>query len=335
LKWFLFFLVVSFLVGITAALVTIAWVAPLYMTHAPLYTIQIDPERQVSRTIDPVFERRVERQFVTVYNSQEKIGGEAYTRQAIFGTGVFFTTDGWFALYAPAYRTGDERGWEVMDYKGDIFDVQNVLIHPEGEIVYVKIDGSGFAVNNSPSWNDVGGGQFAWAFSRGEWYATVYGDAVWASDSATYPIDRPQHRWALSGSLERGAILLDRMGAPLGFVDALGRALSLEYIEAQYAYILEHGKVDTETLGLVGHSVDYVFEEGSWTPKVGFYVAESSSARRSDGIRSGDVIVAVEQQPVDEKVLWEQVTKSSSFAITILRDGEERDILIENRNSKS
>jgi len=328
LKWFLFFILVSFLTGITAALVAVAWVAPLYMMQTPLYTIQVDSERQASRTIDELFERRVERQLVTVYDSEKKVGGDVYTRDAIFGTGVFFTSDGWFALYGPDYRVGDERAWEIVDHKGDTFDIEHVLVGFGEEMLYVKIAGSGFTVSDFPSWDGVESGQFAWAFIRGEWYTTVYGDGEWVSDTPTYAIDSPQYRPVLSGQLEQGSVLLDRQGLPLGFVDVDGHVLSFELTEKQYPVILENQQVSRESFGLVGHAVDYVLVDGVWTERLGFYIADLTQVRAKDGFVRGDIVIAIEGQSVEERVLWRQVDRTENFTVTVLRDGAEHDILV-------
>jgi hypothetical protein len=324
------FVAIAFLAGITATLVAIAWIVPTYTPNTVIYSVDSSGKTNQERAIDPLFVRQQEKQIVNVYDKRQKVDGHFYKKDAHVGTGVMLTSDGWLALYLPSSSPGEYAFWEIIDYKGGIYQAEAFVFDPLANVGYVKVNGDGFFASSFVPKEYTKQFAFVWAIDRRNWQPSLIDDAVRTGTRNVYPVWEPQFAHALSENISPGSVLLSEDGKFAGFADQAGHLIDSFFVETQYTKIFDEKTPSYYGISLDGYMVDGVSNNGVWKNISGFYITGSRTKPTDNSVGAGDVVIRIEGKAVEEPSLAKQILSApKTFSLTILRENEEIDILIQ------
>jgi len=320
-------IVLSFVVGMSATLVSIAWVIPQQVAHGPTYSVQVDARDVESRDLPQAVRNNIERRVVTLFDKRKQLRSSLYGAEAYVATGVLLTSDGWFALYDPNYTKGKELAWDVHDARGQSHQVDRVVYDALSDIVYAKIEGDGFSLAQFPQ-HEMSG-EFVWGVGNNSWSGTFleHSDAGLAGEQRV--IWHPERYLKLSGDLDPGTILFSEQELFAGIVDRDGNVIPAYLFELQVPSVLAEGSVAYSGLDVSGRYVTKILSEETWQDRSGFLITAASTKPTSSTVGVGDIITAVEGERVRAGQLSEMVLRGpSSVHVSVLRENKMYDILL-------
>lgn len=322
-------MLIAFVSGIAATLVTVAWIAPVYTPNTVVYSIDTGNRVDRDRASDPLFVRQQEKQIAHIYDARKKVDGQFYQNSGYVGPGVFLTSDGWLAVYAPSYTAGSERYWDIIDYKGSVYAPEEVVVDPLHHIVYVLIEGDGFFAGSFASQDDVQKAAFSWSVYEGGWQPALLGKDTKTNESAVYPIWKPRFARRITSDIMPGSVLLAEDGKFLGFAGRDGTVISSFFVELQYTTVFENRSVAYRAVPWEGYMISASIRDGLFKQMDGFYVTATRASVADTRVISGDLVIRIEGKSIDEETLAEAILAApEEFSVTVLRDSEEIDILV-------
>ncbi len=236
-------------------------------------------------------------------------GSFGYSREAIAGTGVVFTADGWITTSNVPKLPMDQL---AIGVKQHVYDVTRIVIDPVTNITFLKIQATDLPV--------VGFGK-AFDLTMGQQIFTVTntGALIDASvRSQEWPqgvlmmSDVPLRRLSVSSdSSEAGNLAFDLSGAFVGFIlkqDVGKQLLPLEDILPALTALLEKKEITHPSLGVqyidIAHAIGLPekFMRGHTTGAylTGKPAVKKGSAAAIAGLNEGDIILAMNGQSIDE-----------------------------------
>ena len=333
---FLATVLIAFLSGLTATLVTVAWLLPIFVPEESFRIIAADGRRTVAPAgvPEPSFIQDVRWRTVTLYDTRLLPAAGVYPAHARAGMGVLLSSDGWIA--APrAERLVPAASLLVLDEEGRAHDIEQTVTDARSALVFIKIKTDGMRIVGFAQEEEIALGSFLWGYASGRWYPTAIETTV-AADTGKepFPIWADQSVVTLSPAPEAGSALFTGSGAFAGFVLANGRALLSWHVEHQLGGILTEGKSAYMALPWTGYMVDHVVRGNAIHPVAGWYVADAgaTAARQGDAapVQSGDVLVELQGSEITQETLARQMLLSpSSVSVVIVRNGVEQEVLVE------
>ena len=331
MPWILFFVFLAALTSVALTLVTIVWLSPSFFPD-PLVTLPDRQSRQVdSDRLDPTVSNEVRRRVWQIYDTRQKIDKSFYPETATALNAIMFSSDGWAVVYAPNYRTGLERYWEGLDFQGKSYEIERVFVDRVSDLTYIKFGGEGLSFLSFADWNDVGEGSSVWSLEDGKWQRHILGEPVQTNTAKSYSIWQPQLFYYLDGTVAPGSVVINNNGELIGIPDNDSKLIYSWLADSQYASILENANTDYQSLPWRGYMVQgFVDQENGSRRVAGFYVLDSPSRATSSTIGVGDVILRVQNKPVES----EHISRDLLFApdrlpVSVLRDGEEIEVVVE------
>ena len=335
LPWMLFLIGVSALTSIAITLATIVWLAPNVI---PQEFITNSRERNLRGNavlqLNPAVANDVRRRLWVIRDRRQKLNGGFYPVESAEYQAMMFSSDGWMVAAVPEYRIGAERGWEIADYQGQARALERVVHDPVGGLTYIKVAGEGLPFAVFSSWEEIGPGSGIWlSHPREGWRGVELDQPVFSGAAQRYRAAEPQWQYRLPPPAKPGQIVIDKAGALVGFVDDKSALIEGWMVENQYVSILGTGKTRYTTAPWLGTMVDgFVSDsDGVGARRVsGFYVSGSPTRATSSTVGIGDVVIRIQNKPVDSVTLARRILFAPErFPVTVSREGEEVDIMVE------
>ncbi len=261
---------------------------------------------------------------------------------------VAMTTDGWFAVPYLSVKDKINLNWHVW-YDNRLYPVTKKIADESVGMVFIKVDNArlsvaSFAQNTSkrsgfPVWLEPGPMQFI-PSAISSLRRTIYGEPR-LSDVLT-------RRMVAVGQIaesEIGAPVWDTNGALVGIVESgEGNRLDLipaSVISASLQSLISKQKIEHAALGVRSMPTSFIRsldpelelpERGEWIystdPKLAAILTGSAAERA--GLKTGDVILQVDRDIIDESVdlgdIILQFVPGAEVNIRVWRQGEEIDI---------
>lgn len=273
-------------------------------------------------------------------------GIPAYDPRGAMMQGAVLTSDGWILGLLPTTTTSADKLTTVSVVIGnDVYRVEQVVLHPDGRAVFVKVNGRDLPVMAFGSGFDAKAGDQIFLIETRGGLRPV--EVVSVSFDAQRPhADTDATRW-LKTSLEltmlaAGTPATDASGSLIGLVDNLdtssNSATTLTPIDGYlpaFRDLLRQTKIVVPSLGVttldLAHAVG-VPETLSRGEMRGALVREVSRAAIGGGLGDGDIILSVDGEAVGaDRTLAERLigyAPGDTVELVIDRDGKQQTLTV-------
>lgn len=328
----LIIVVIASLAGMASALATEAWLLPTMIPEGGVYAFERNRQNGDTATLDPALVNRVEQRVVTIYDRREKIAGAHYPTQSVVGRAVFLSLDGWAVMHVDEFVSGTETLWDAMDYKGSVFSIDEAVVDPVAQLLYIKVKGEGFRVSSIAPWPQLPG-THVWAAHADTWYEAE------VARSTMSPVTENQEFWRyrpvphMVRAETPGTPLLSTTGELLGFAGQNGAVIPSFFITLQLNSLLENGKVAYEVLGWTGSILPMIQHPVTGQKISGLYITRPNTPGTASTVGRGDIVISMNGVAVDPTRVGDQILAlPHEFIASVIRNGEIRDILVTKQN---
>ena len=327
LRWTVFLIFVAFISGTSAALSTVAWLAPAVVQSNAYYPTARESHLFTTNKPDSLFEHQVGQKILKIYDKNKKVGKNFYDKDSLVFNSALLSSDGWGVANYSKYNAGAEKYWEVVDSQGLYYDVEKVIYDSVSELLYIKVAGQGFRLNSFSEWSDLSVGNNYWALTNGGWQEVSLGNLIATDKNKAQLIWRPQYFYSVWQDLVEGSLLFDSKGSLVGVVDGEKLLRPAWLIEGRINSLLDLGQISYYGLDWRGYMIDGVESEGKWKKLSGFYISDVDSVATTSTVGFGDVVFKINGDSIKEKFLAAQLfSEPDVFSVSIWRAGEEMDI---------
>jgi Do/DeqQ family serine protease len=312
--------------------------------------VRIDAARTVQTSLPPMFQDPFFRQF---FGNMQMPQGEQVQRGV--GSGFITSADGQIITNAHVVAGADEVQVTLTDgrsFTGEVLGADQVT-----DVAVIKIEANNLPTVAISDSDQLQTGE--WAIAIGNPLgldSTVTAGIISATGRSSREVGVPDKRVefiqtdAAINPGNSGGPLLNLNGEVIGVNTAIiqgaqgiGFAIPINTVQRISAQLIETGRVEHAFLGIqmanlspevkenINNSPDRPFSVEEEEGVLIVQVMPNSPAARG-GLREGDVIVAVEGQPVSESAAVQQAVESSTvgqdLALTLRRDGREQTITV-------
>ena len=327
LRWTVFLIFVAFISGPAAALSSVAWLAPAFVMPDSYYPTSRDPHPISTNKPDSLFQHQVSQKVLKIYDQNKKISKNFYDKDSLLFGSAILSSDGWAVAYYPQYTVGSEKNWEVVDSQGSYYGVESTVYDSISELLYIKITGQGFRLNSFSDWSHLSIGNNYWALSSDGWQEVSLMDLIPINKASAQLVWRPQYFYSVWQDLDEGSMLFDSKGSLVGVVDGEKMLRPAWLVEGRINSLLDLSRITYYGLDWRGYMVDGVEFEGKWKKLSGFYISDIDSLATTSTVGLGDVILKINNSPIKEKFLAEQIFSAPDIlTVSIWREGVELEI---------
>jgi hypothetical protein len=329
LPWALFIVLISALSSLAVALSVINWFLPNIASDATL-TFRGATNITSRVVLDPVLNRKIRQSLLTIYDTREKVNNSFYKESAYVGEAALLSSDGWAVLGEAGGPIASRRYWEAVDVQGTVYPIKKFVTDPVSGLTYFKIESEGFRVAAFYQWTGEEGGETLWSVGKDEWREIFLTEpATKPGSKEIFAIWKPQYVHGLLPLTSPGVIILSTAGELAGVVDPEGNLTPSWMIENQLSNLLAKGEIAYYGLSYQGYLVQGSLNKTELKTLAGFYITYSGTSVASSTVGVGDVIVKINNRPVEKTDLARQILLApEEFAVTVLRDGAEIDIMV-------
>lgn len=325
--WQVIFVVfISGLAGITATLVTLAWVIPTVGPIDSYMRIQNAAKRQADTILDPAFEQKTRQRLLRIYDSKTKVRGLYYSDDSFLAPAVLLSSDGWAAVHTDELKMPPLSQWEAIDSQG----IPHAAVRAVAgdKVTYVRFVGEGFRIMPYAAWDRIEQGASLWEIHDGMWRTVTIDREIKNPSDSVYPFMQTT-AWRFLPSAGEKSILITAEGDFAGF----GKEGSLIHpswkAEYELRSILETGTIAYRTFPWKGFFVNQAQDGRAVRDVSGFYL-ESAPKMSGNSAQTGDVVIEINGVPVHPLTLPQTVLAAPDVVLTrVLRQGKE--IIVEAR----
>lgn len=332
--WVIFLIVISILSGVSASVITDAWLAPNFIfSDAGLLSRRsiVDDSNAVPLELDNIVRQKV----VSLYDKKSLLGGKFYSDKGLIGQAAIVSSDGWAVMFDYfSNRNLLPVDFEVIDNKGLVYNVERMVRDPVNDLVYVKFaSNSIFPVIDTASIYDVPNiGGDIWALNYPLWEKVDFSAYLPDLSVSSYPIyDQTNVYKVLNNDIKSGDLLFLPNGRLVGVVGSSNNILDLLVLEQNLLRIIEEKPIQLGVLVWEGYFVNQQIIDGTMQNMNGFYLVKSYP---SDNLNKGDIILEIQGQEVSSSKLKQQIIESpDNVEVKVFRSatGEEEIINVKKR----
>lgn len=310
LKWLVLAVGLSLFAGAVGSL----WVLGELYDSRPLYVITShnnnNNNTKPTLSADMVRDWRYRR--VWLYDSTQVTNG-VYTEAARVAPAVVLNAGGWIVWYS----AGQSTPVVALDWQGIKYQIEKTVRTNSG-LVFAKLAGANFrattAFSEWPKWTET---EPVWAWG-----------ADWQLKSWQHSVATPAVRLATDEVVayqvvgaESGATITDVKGDLIGIVDKNGRVIPGWFIAAALPQVMITGQLSVAAVDWQGSFVTGIMVGPQWQESSGFYVTAARVKRGEDAVQKGDIVTAINQQPVTPDSLARMLaTSPQQFSATVWRN---------------
>ncbi len=316
--------VVVMVASAAATIMAASWVIPSFLTDDTAVYIrnQGTQENPGTEQMDTLFAKQMEQRLIPVYDKRKAMGGTLYGEAAKTGMLALLSSDGWGVMYDPAYTTGAEQFWQVVDAQGAVIHIEKTVCDKVSDLVFVKLQGNGFQVFSFLDWRDVDAGVSVWVGGVTPWKKT----ALDFSRIMTKEIPVAPHvsfyDYVVTNPPRHSDVIVSEQGQLVGFVDELGNVVPGFITVSHLPFVLTEGVLQQKQVPILGQFVSYQITEKDMTPVAGFYISSLTSPAIKKVLQVGDVMVKINGQAVTKNVLAPLLlTSSDDVLVDVWRKG--------------
>jgi len=331
-KNLILFVTLALLAGIAGALAVSAWIEPAFYNTDYSYILR-DNNTLVSDELPDVYVlQRYRESVLSLYEADAHVDDAWYTRDAFVASAVMLTSDGWAVVSDDALSSRVVTSLLAVDNDGNNYKIERALHDTRYAMTYIKFVGNNFHVLPFASWQNIDAGIQLWSIHDKTWRRRVVGDSTPVVDEHHYIYDEYAY-FSMTPAYDESGILVSNQGQFVGFVNRDNSMQSAWAVSVHIAHILGDG-VLAEPLSLVeGRVVTYMDDNEDLIHvgrgNEGFLVTALHGDKT--GLRVGDIVIAVDNNIMDITTLYDHMFDSqSSVLLTVWRNGEEFDILVNN-----
>jgi len=325
----IFVVLVSALSSLAVALSVITWFLPNMVPDSRLALR--NGASGGSRVVeDPILNRKIKQSMFAIYDTREKVNSNFYKESAYLGEAMILSSDGWAVVGDLGDKLLSKRYWEVVDAQGTAYKIKKFVFDTVSGLTYFKVDGEGFRVTAFYQWNGGEEDQIFWSVAHDNWQEIFLAKpALKAEAEDIFTLWQPRYVYGMALKNNPGVIILSAQGELAGFVSADGNLTPDWLIENQLSNLLSQGEIVYSGLSYQGYLVEAIESSEGVKALSGFYVTYSPDKLASSTVGVGDVIVKINNKPIDKTDLSRQVLLApAEFFITVLRGETEDDIMV-------
>lgn len=329
-SWLLFIVFVSFFVGAVGAIVVSSWVIPQQVIpYTTIYNVGGPANLRSVNLFDPLVSQQTEQRLLRMYDADKKIDG-LYKENSFLGQAVVLSAGGWAVLYNPALVSTNYSKWEFVDFEGNVYSAEKAISDKQRKgLFFIKVAGEDFRGDIIfPNWRDIETVDVFAAVGRQEVSpVAISGMSPVVQKEASYRLGSTTYRYDVVGDAAVGDIVMTKNGEFVGFVDSDATLLGGWHVQSQLVSLFSKGEPSYGELPIRGFFVDRI---SGVHP--GFYVSQILGTS-TDAIQQGDIIIKLQDQFLDD-IDIERVmsTLPSDVPVTILRNGEQLQVLLTKQN---
>lgn len=326
LKWIVFIFAAAFLSGVAAALVTVAWIAPIIQAPSGFYVGNYRGSG-AGDFLDLTIAQQIEQKTIRIINKKLKIG-KLLTKNAEVVRSALLSSDGWAVAYYPSYVVGMEKDWQAIDGQGLIYAIEKIVYDDFSHLLYLKISGQGFRINSFVDWNEVGEAVDWWTPGDSWQPAEVY--RLKNLEEKTTAVNHLTLFYKTDTDAPAGSLLFSNNGDFSGIINKDGSVIPSWLVVIQIGSLLEKSRTTYPLFAWRGFWVNGVEQDGKLLPLKGLYISDLGSKIINGGPKKGDVILKVDGRVVENFSLLEQLlTAPIEFNLTVWRSGQEVNLTID------
>ncbi len=267
------------------------------------------------------------------------------------GTGIIVDSNGYILTNSHVVSDGDATNVNVLFSDGSDIDGKVMWYDPQMDLAIVKVDKTGLTAADLGNSDDVEVGDISIAIGnplgldlqKSVTQGIISGLNRTISTSQSSNMTGLIQTDASINSGNSGGPLLNEKGQVIGINTAkasqgegLGFAIPINTAKTVIEKVVKDGSYEKVTLGIKGTDLES-YEQAigqDLTGKNGVYVVEivSGSSAKKSGMKSGDVIVKIDNDSITgmndlNKVLY-KFKKGDKVKITVIRNGREKELEI-------
>ena len=328
-------IVIALLSGLAAALVTTAWLVP--PIRADYIWPTVDTSRRSSPVVvEPGLQNTVRQRLLHVYDVATGDGlNESFLYQAHhqIATALIVSSDGWAAVsQSLAVGSGGYQGWRAVDYRGRIYEINQVVVDPRTELTYLQLKSDDiFPViefSDIERWQQQDAGRPAWLVHQDMWQSVFVNDFVLGVTEEPLPIWQTHRQRTLVGALSGSAFVINAKGALVGIIRDDKTFVDARFVRLHTTLLLERERISYQGIPIVGFFIDTIVVDDVVQPMAGFYVVRQTQGQSV--VRQGDIVVSVDghaPDPVDTPLQLLQ-SQQKEVLLRVRRKQEEFEVSI-------
>lgn len=323
LGWLFLIVVLSGLTGITAALVTIAWLTPQLVENG-VNRISIESRAEKNKEIKTLTKEQIDQRTVKIYDAEDKIEGRYYKNDYLSDAAVL-SSDGWVVMYRPNYKKGEYLNWEAINNKGVIHEIDEAVYDRNSKLLYLHLKEGDFRVASIADWGKIQQGKPVWIYNSDYSKEILRRKAETDSSEVKNLLDL-HYQYRLSDKYETGSLVLNQQGELVGFLDEAGKITPSWYVSNQLNNVLADKEINYNFPRVKGIMIDRMNSKKERTkPIAGMYVTYASSNK----IKRGDILKKINGEKIKKKSLSKQaIIAKLPYALTITRGDKTKTIQI-------
>lgn len=249
---------------------------------------------------------------VWLYDSTQVVNG-VYTEAARVAPAVVLNTGGWIVWYS----AGQSTPVVALDWQGAKYQIEKTVRTNSG-LVFAKLAGANFrattAFTDWPQWTN---NAQVWTWDT-EWQARE-----WQTEALTPTVRLATEEavvYRVTGA-DSGATITDLSGDLVGIADKTGRIIPGWYIASVLPQVMSTAELPPAPVDWQGSFVTGILAGPQWQESNGFYVTSARTKRGVDTVQKGDIVTAINQEPVNSESLARLLAITpAQFSVTVWRN---------------
>jgi hypothetical protein len=329
LPWVFVIIVIAALTSITLTLGTIVWLAPSFIPEY-LVTSIVGRRADPNQALDTAVSTQVRLRTWTIRDNRQKIDDAFYRSDATKWSALSISSDGWLVASVPDYRIGQERYWDIVDPAGVSTTILQVVYDSQSNYTYIKTDRLGNPFLSFADKNILDSNEPVWVQTDGQWRPVEVLASQLAVPRNGYNIWHLRTKYVLDSNNPTSGVVITKDGAFVGITDSSGSIMPGWLVQNQYSTVLESSVIEYFGLPWRGVMVSGLLEsEGANRKYQGFYVLSSPTRATSSTLGIGDVVLEIEENPIEERKLAQTVLFApTKTKLIVLRDQEEIEVVV-------
>jgi len=320
LRWIVFIFAAAFLSGVSAALVTVAWIVPV--TEQPVsYFFGIRSKevavQQTELDIDTV--RAIEQRTLSLVQTGSIVNNYVVSGAHSLKSAII-SSDGWAVVYYP--EKFDVKKWQAVEYQGVVYSIEKAVRDGVGDLVYIKVVGQGFRINAFVNWDGLQSEEIVWGSGkRMESFGVLLSEF---SGEENINVWQPQFLRKLDGAAAPGILLFNGNGDLFGITGESKRVIPSWLIEKQVGSFMNSGSAVYDILPWSGYWINGASQDGKIVSLSGFYITDIGDKAYKNIVKNNDVLIKINGQPISQDLLSKQIIFAQpKLTVTVLRAGKE------------
>ncbi len=321
MRFLLFIMAISLLVGMSGAAMILGWIWPKIGGVDTWFNSYERATIPKTLLLEDKVKQDISSRLVVVFSAVNKINNVSYFKQTDkIGVAMVVGSDGWLAMYKPNFVKSSLLYALMPDSK--VYQVEKTVVDKYSGMVYLKITGGQFKVvgfNEEIKINDD-----LFVYQDNFWsYITPQGLLTQAL-SIPHLDSSPATVYQTNKFSNQGDIVVNSQGRIVGVIKEKNLLLPINYLTRVLPTVLSEKTIRYPSLGVTGWFDKEQAIAIKNELKSGFVVSSVWSS--SSQLLIGDIITQINGSDMNETSLWYNIITSQKVKLKLLRNGKEIDL---------